>query len=157
MWLFKTIISGTPIRIRTWDPRLRRAMLYPAELWAHKNKNKHIFFKEENSFSDIASSVDKLSFSHFIVIRMVRSTGVEPVTYRAEICCSIQLSHERLTVLCILWGEIRDSNPRPPAPQTSALTSWANLTISLVIFIILLNGRSERIRTFDPLVPNQVR
>jgi hypothetical protein len=28
-------ISGTPTRIRTWDPLLRRQMLYPTELWAH--------------------------------------------------------------------------------------------------------------------------
>ncbi len=26
---------------------------------------------------------------------MARSIGVEPITYRAEICCSIQLSYER--------------------------------------------------------------
>ncbi len=28
--------SGTPARIRTWDLRLRRPLLYPAELRAHK-------------------------------------------------------------------------------------------------------------------------
>ena len=31
--------SITPTRIRTWDPRLRRPMLYPAELWAHTLRN----------------------------------------------------------------------------------------------------------------------
>ena len=30
--------NGTPNRIRTYDPRLRRPMLYPAELWVHRNK-----------------------------------------------------------------------------------------------------------------------
>ena len=30
------VYNGTPNRIRTYDPRLRRPMLYPAELWAHK-------------------------------------------------------------------------------------------------------------------------
>ena len=29
----------------------------------------------------------------------------------------------------IVWGEIWDSNPRPPGPQPGALTNWANSTI----------------------------
>ena len=28
-------VTGAPNTIRTCDPRLRRAVLYPAELWAH--------------------------------------------------------------------------------------------------------------------------
>ena len=31
--LFRGFLENTPIRIRTWDPLLRRQMLYPAELW----------------------------------------------------------------------------------------------------------------------------
>ena len=33
--LFYTKLNGTPCRIRTYDPWLRRPMLYPAELRAH--------------------------------------------------------------------------------------------------------------------------
>ena len=29
------VSSGTPTRARTWNLRLRRALLYPIELWAH--------------------------------------------------------------------------------------------------------------------------
>ena len=32
---FLSIDNGTPDRIRTYDPRLRRPLLYPAELRAH--------------------------------------------------------------------------------------------------------------------------
>ena len=30
--------ANTPTKIRTWDPLLRRQMLYPAELWVHKKR-----------------------------------------------------------------------------------------------------------------------
>ena len=30
----EAFLFGAPTRIRTWDPRLRRPLLYPAELWA---------------------------------------------------------------------------------------------------------------------------
>jgi hypothetical protein len=35
MYLKNLEIGGTPSRIRTCDPLLRRQMLYPTELWAH--------------------------------------------------------------------------------------------------------------------------
>ena len=35
----------------------------------------------------------------------------------------------RTTVLGIFWGEIWDSNPRPPGPQPGAITNLANPTI----------------------------
>tara|TARA_S200000501_G_scaffold155589_1_gene146782 strand:+ start:194 stop:376 length:183 start_codon:yes stop_codon:yes gene_type:complete len=34
-------VSGTPDRIRTYDPRLRRPLLYPAEL---RVRNQHPYF-----------------------------------------------------------------------------------------------------------------
>ena len=40
--LVKQITNGAPERIRTFDPRLRRALLYPAELRAH---SKDFFYK----------------------------------------------------------------------------------------------------------------
>ena len=33
-----TRIESTPSTIRTCDPRLRRPMLYPTELWVHRKK-----------------------------------------------------------------------------------------------------------------------
>ena len=46
---------------------------------------------------------------------MVRPRGFEPLTYGLEGRCSIQLSYERI------WYQRGDSNPRPPAYETSAL------------------------------------
>ena len=40
----------------------------------------------------------------------------------------------------ILWGGRRESNPRPPGPQSGALTNWATPAI---------NGAPEEIRTPD--------
>ena len=54
--------------------------------------------------------------------------GIEPPTHSLEGCCSIQLS----------YGQKRKKAHR-------------------VSFFLDMNGRGERIRTFDPLVPNQMR
>eukprot|EP01016_Furgasonia_blochmanni_P008554 TRINITY_DN13489_c0_g1_i1.p2 TRINITY_DN13489_c0_g1~~TRINITY_DN13489_c0_g1_i1.p2 ORF type:complete len:236 (-),score=-51.89 TRINITY_DN13489_c0_g1_i1:129-836(-) len=62
---------------------------------------------------------------------MARLTGFEPVTIRLEGGCSIQLSYRRLTDDAYHAILRRSQN-------------------------ILLSGRSSRIRTYDPLVPNQV-
>ena len=59
---------------------------------------------------------------------MARLTGFEPVTIRLEGGCSIQLSYRRMT---------DDKN--------------------IMRYFADLNGRSSRIRTYDPLVPNQMR
>ena len=42
----------------------------------------------------------------------------------------------------ILWGGRRESNPRPPGPQSGALTNWATPAIKF--------GAPEEIRTPDP-------
>ena len=59
---------------------------------------------------------------------MARLTGFEPVTIRLEGGCSIQLSYKRIT---------------------DDTRSLENLCLEEF-------GRSSRIRTYDPLVPNQV-
>ena len=93
--------DGALGRTRTCDLRLRRLLLYPAELRARK----------------------------WWILKVVRSIGIEPITLRSEVWCSIQLSYER--VKSRKWGEWWDSNPRPPEPQSGALTSWTTLTVIL--------------------------
>ena len=54
---------------------------------------------------------------------VVRPRGFEPLTYGLEGRCSIQLSYERI------WYQRGDSNPRPPAYETSALNQLSYLGI----------------------------
>ena len=62
---------------------------------------------------------------------MVRSRGFEPLTYGLEGRCSIQLSYERITIKKRLefWYQRGDSNPRPPAYETSALNQLSYLGV----------------------------
>ena len=53
--------------------------------------------------------------------------GIEPPTHSLEGCCSIQLS----------YGQLYEKRPRKEP-----------------FFVV---GRGDRIRTYDPLVPNQMR
>ena len=62
---------------------------------------------------------------------MACPTGIEPVTYSLEGCCSIQLS----------YGQ-KEQRPR---------------SMTTVGPLFLNNGRRTRIRTLDPLLPKQVR
>lgn len=109
--------SGTPKRIRTSDLRLRRPLLYPAELWTHI---KSWWCADRNRTHNL----------------QIRSLSLYPVELRA------------------LVGWVMGIEPRPSGPQSDALTDWATLTI---LYKFIKNGRGERIRTFGPLVPNQVR
>ena len=62
---------------------------------------------------------------------MVRPRGLEPLTYGLEGRCSIQLSYERITIKKRLefWYQRGDSNPRPPAYETSALNQLSYLGV----------------------------
>ena len=78
--------NGTPYRIRTCGLRLRRPLLYPAELRAHKKRGDLTY-------------LDKLKL-HFLVdnkLLVVHLIGFEPTTHGSEVRCSSQLSHRCLT------------------------------------------------------------
>ena len=45
-------VAGLPRGIRTPDPRLRRPMLYPTELWAEQNRIRKTAAEIENGLSD---------------------------------------------------------------------------------------------------------
>jgi hypothetical protein len=73
--------------------------------------------------------------------------GIEPPTHSLEGCCSIQLSYGQSRRVVATRRSKRNSKKETPnknAPQTGGLQGEKV-------------GRSTRIRTLDPLVPNQVR
>ncbi len=59
-WLIWLVFSGTPSRIRTCDPLLRRQMLYPPELWAHCHCRKAFHRKKPQQALD--ASPDNVAF-----------------------------------------------------------------------------------------------
>ncbi len=77
--------------------------------------------------------------------RLACPEGIEPPTHSLEGCCSIQLSYGQKRELSLAaggWGRgAAGDGPKENAP---------GMTGGLV-------GRSDRIRTYDPLVPNQMR
>jgi hypothetical protein len=67
--------NGAPRRIRTFDRRLRRALLYPAELWAHRK-------------------LHSLPISYSIIKnykKMVGDAGFEPATPWTQTKCATKL------------------------------------------------------------------
>ena len=68
-------------------------------------------------------------------IEVATPAGFEPATVRLEVGCSIQLSYGANPRLNTKVGHLVDRNPQRERE----------------------NGRSDRIRTYDPLVPNQMR
>ena len=93
-WLYPLKKIGEPVEIRTLDTRLRRPLLYPAELQAHATTHMECF--------------------------MERMTGIEPVSsaWKAEV---LPLNHIRTDNHYIKWSGRRDSNSRPSPWQGDAL------------------------------------
>ena len=78
-----------------------------------------------------------------MVIYLVRPSGLEPLTYSLEGCCSIQLSYGRIPFfsklnLVVLSGR-QDSNLRPPAPKAGALTGLRYAPIMPIRDLVYLN------------------
>ena len=70
---------------------------------------------------------------------MASQEGLEPPTPNLEGSCSIRMSY------WLWWEEILPGRVDADAEYRRRINDWP------------LNGRGERIRTFDPLVPNQMR
>ena len=83
---------------------------------------------------------------------MVAEEGLEPPTSRVWTVRSSQLSYSAIYCYLLIfnWWRLGGSNPWPPACKAGALPA------ELSPHGYLLNGREDRIRTCDPLVPNQV-
>ena len=74
-WLIPNI-SGERTGIRTPDTRLRRALLYPAELCTHKLERETRFELATSTLARLRSTAEL--FPHIYL--MVGPTGLEPVT-----------------------------------------------------------------------------
>lgn len=106
-----TTYSGAPDRIRTCNPCLRRAVLYPIELQAHditKLAGQEGFEPPTPGFGDRRSTVELLTilYKSCKSIRLVGKNGTNPIIF-----------------LLTIWCAQRDSNPWPLVPKTSALST----------------------------------
>ncbi len=183
--------SGAPGRTRTCDPRLRRPMLYPAELRAQSASHIVLPFGSPHVHPCTANQPDHPRS----VVRAARRHVKCPrentaLTPGLEGRCSIQLSYGRsphLTSPCLSTGLMYIHVP-PTSPtvhgrsfarrdgtlsalaKTSALTPGLEGRCSIQLsygrsaeFQTVpksarpRNGRGERIRTSDPLLPKQMR
>ncbi len=124
----------TSKRIRTSDLRLRRPLLYPAELWTHVN----------------AYYIMKTFFVNylFMVFRDERIrlafSGVLPAPSRRFGRCRVH--PVRLSSFPLGAPSIRILNLIPFRRTVKSITRFGYCRFC----------RDERIRTSDPLVPNQV-
>jgi hypothetical protein len=94
-----------------------------------------------------------LSYTHrhcSIAIGLARLEGFEPPTHGLEIRCSIQLSYRRYALRLIQCLTLSYSI----VTIGHYFISKAPTTFD---HLIHANGRGERIRTSDPLLPKQVR
>ena len=102
---------GVPTGIRTPDTRLRRPLLYPAELWAQMERVKGI---EPSRLAWKARALP-LSYTRSKRRSEVRNQRSENNKF------GLRISDFRLLV----WSGRRDSNSRPPGPKPGALPNCA--------------------------------
>ena len=81
------------------------------------------------------ATVQILSNSEILVAGVA---GFEPTNAGIKIPCLTAWRHPNIETLERKWGERWDSNPRPPGPQSGALTNWA--TLAVLTFLAHLKG-----------------
>jgi hypothetical protein len=127
---------GTPGRIRTCYPRLRRPMLYPIELQAQNLKP-----NKQNIFSTGLQTVD----------RQKKLVGVERLQNTSCILpCGPHFVRSKLLPAILSNPSVRISLPMQH--KTPYVTFWLLLHCNQY-----LSGRGREIRTPDILLPKQAR
>ena len=99
------------------------------------NGQKSILYK---SYSLPLVKVQILKGFKLVSLRLAGVAGFEPTDAGIKIPCLTAWRHPN--DIKNKWGERWDSNPRPPGPQSGALTNWATLAIYLA-----------RLKGFEPL------
>ena len=109
--------SGAPGRIRTCDPRLRRPLLYPAELRAHS----------EPCSRGILSlhSIKIVLMGSFIINKLPYFVRFCLVWKKKSLLCKNLFKAILLHSTAKEWSGMRDLNPRHPAPKAGALPDCA--------------------------------
>ena len=131
---------------------LHPAMLYLNLIWRRKrDSNPRDAFTPCRFSRPIPSA--GLGYSSILsIFSLVAEEGLEPPTSRVWTVRSSQLSYSAIYCYLLIfnWWRLGGSNPWPPACKAGALPA------ELSPHGYLINGREDRIRTCDPLVPNQV-
>ena len=114
----KACFYGTPSTIRTYGLRLRRALLYPAELWKH--------LKSCLSQKSLTQKVKILLIYGFL--KMERETRLELATVCLEGRSSSQLSYSRSIVVRMRRLEL--PHREAPDPKSGVSTNFTTSAIN---------------------------
>ncbi len=126
--------SGAPGRTRTCDPRLRRPMLYPAELRAQSASHIVLPFGSPHvhpctaNQPDHPRSVVRAARRHVKCPRENIRTHPRlrrPMLYPAELRAQCRIPNRSQVSPATKWSGREDSNLRPSAPKADALPDCA--------------------------------